>query len=240
VVGRNKENHYPDTGRKNGYSHEAFMTTPIVLWFTALCLQSPADRVEPIIDNQRVAVWDLTWTAAKTQPVHHGHDFITVHVTGGIFETTLPDGTSKTAAMKIGDVEFEAKGTTHRVHKAKGGNPRTIEIELKDYSVTPLANTSGLPNAFPRDGVKKLLENGRVTIWDVTWLPGKPTPMHFHGFDAIAVYLESGALKATTPDGQSVVNEYVPGFTKFNPRNRIHSEALAKGTEERAIVVDLK
>ena len=119
--------------------------------------------------------------------------------------------------------------------------PCSITIaSLKDYSVTPLVNTSGLPDAFPREGVKKLLDNARVTIWDVTWLPGKTTPMHFHGKDAIAVYLEAGALKATTPDGQSVTNEHLPGFTKFNPRDRIHSESLAKGAEERAIVIDLK
>lgn len=53
----------------------------------------------------------------------------------------------------------------------------------------------------------------RCTATNVTWLPGKPTPMHFHGKDAIAVYLETGALKATTAGGQSVVNEYAPGFT---------------------------
>ena len=64
--------------------------------------------------------------------------------------------------------------------------------------------------------------------------------MHFHPFDAIAVYLKAGALKATTPDGRGVVNEYFPGFTKFNPRNRIHSEQLVTGGDERAIVVDLK
>jgi hypothetical protein len=37
-----------------------------------------------------------------------------------------------------------------------------------------------LPPAFPRPGVKKILENERVIVWDCTWTPGVATPMHFH------------------------------------------------------------
>jgi hypothetical protein len=217
------------------------VTPYIVLWLAAFCWQAPVSAAapSPLVENDRVVAWDLTWTA-KAQPIQHQRDFITVHVTEGVFEIHRPDGTSKVISTHPGDIEFDTRGTTHRVTKTTGDPARTIEIEIKDFSVTPLANTSGLPDAFPRVGVKKVLDNDRVTAWDVTWLPGPPTPMHFHGKDAIAVYLETGALKATSPDGQSVVNEYVPGFTKFNPRNRIHSEALAKGARERAIVIDLK
>lgn len=212
---------------------------PIVLWFAAICMTAPPIPSEspatPLVDNQRITTWDVS---SPSQPMRHEHDFITVYVTGGTFQITRPDGTSVTASKNTGDVEFDAKGTMYRAIQPHGA--RRIEIELKDHAVAPLANTSGYPDAFPREGVKKVLDNDRVTIWDVVWLPGKATPMHFHGKDAIAVYLERGALKATTLDGQSVVNEYVPGFTKFNPRNRIHSEELARGDRERAIVIDLK
>ncbi|HLX41931.1 MAG TPA: hypothetical protein VKR43_00780 [Bryobacteraceae bacterium] len=198
---------------------------PIVLWFAAICIQDlvPSGDARPIVDNERVTVWDVTWTA-NTQPIRHQHDFVRVFVTGG------------TSSKKPGDVEFSRMGTA----KKAGSGARTIETELKDHPVAPLPNTSGYPDAFPRPGVKKLIDNSRVTIWDVTWLPGVTTPMHFHGYDAIAVYLQDGALKAVTADGHGVVNEYFPGFTKFNPRNRIHSEQLVTGGSERAIVVDLK
>jgi hypothetical protein len=198
---------------------------PIVLWFAAICTQDPAAPAGggPIIDNERVAIWDTTWTSG-TRPIRHDHAFITIYVTGG------------TSPKKPGDVEFDKKGSALRA----GPGARTIEIELKDHPVSPLPNTSGYPDAFPRPGVKRMLDNDRVTVWDVTWLPGVATPLHYHGYDAIAVYLENGALKATTADGHGVVNEYFPGFTKFNPRNRIHSEQLVTGGSERAIVVDLK
>jgi hypothetical protein len=201
--------------------HETALMTglvPIVLWFAAICIHDPS-TTGPIVDNQRVTIWD----SAHSQPVRHRHDFIRVFVTGG-------------SSHQPGAVEFVPKDAAPRM----GDGARTIEIELKDYTIAPLPTPSGYPPAFPRPNVKNLIDNARFTVWDVTWLPGKATPMHFHGFDAIAVYLESGALKATTPDGQSTVNEYVPGFTKFNPRNRIHSEQLVIGERERAIVVDLK
>jgi hypothetical protein len=88
-----------------------------------------------------------------------------------------------------------------------------------------------------RDRVEGSFHGGAC---EYLWLRAVATPMHFHGKDAIAVYLKNGRLKATAPDGDSVVSEYLPGFTKFNQRNRIHSEQLVTGEDERAIVVDLK
>ena len=66
-----------------------------------------------------------------------------------------------------------------------------------------------------------------------------PTKMHFHDKDVVVVYMENGALKSTTADGQSVTNENSFGLTKFNARNRLHAETLIRG-KGRAIVVEMK
>ena len=63
--------------------------------------------------------------------------------------------------------------------------------------------------------------------------------MHFHDKDVVVVYLEDGALRSTDPAGQSTVNEHYFGFTKFNPRDRVHTEEVVKG-KARAIIVELK
>jgi hypothetical protein len=102
-----------------------------------------------------------------------------------------------------------------------------------------MENKSGYPNAFPRPGSRKILENERVIIWDYTWTTGQPTPMHFHDKDALVVYLKNGALKSTTPDGKSVVNPLTVGKTTFNARDRVHTETLVEG-ESRAIITELK
>jgi hypothetical protein len=116
---------------------------------------------------------------------------------------------------------------------------RGVLIGLKDKRVTPLENKTGHPNAFPRPGVKKVLENDRVIVWDYTWTPGVPTPMHFHDKDVVVTYVADGALKSTTPDGQSTVNEFSAGTIRFNLRDRTHTELLTTG-KARAIITELK
>jgi hypothetical protein len=184
----------------------------------AFPLRAQADP-KPIIDNERVTVWDVTAGKDEAKPIG---DALVIYLTAG-------------ARHKIRDVVFEPKGSAQQ----EDPGSRTIVIDLKDHVVPPLSNTSSHPNAFPRPGVKKVFENGRIVVWDYMWLPDRATPMHFHDKDVVVVYFEDGALKSTTPDGQSVVNEYTFGTTRFNRRDRIHTELLIKGTQH-AVMMELK
>ena len=106
-------------------------------------------------------------------------------------------------------------------------------------SVRPIENKSGFPLAMPREGAKKLLDNAKVTVWDYRWTIGKPTPMHFHDKDVVVMFLEPGDLKSTTAKGESTLNSWKPGTIRFNPRDRVHTEELVRGTQ-RAIIIELK
>lgn len=190
------------------------MTKPVltILLILLPLVQSRAETAKQLIDNNRVTVREVT---DATAPVgSRDHDMVAV------------DLDTKTAV-------FVAKGSTHATPK------HGIVIELKDVSVPPLENKTGYPLAFPRPGVKKIVDNNRVFIWDYTWAPGKPTPMHFHDKEVVVVYLENGQLKSTTLDGKSDVNTLSPGLTRFNAPNRTHTEELVKGSS-RAIIVELK
>jgi hypothetical protein len=178
-----------------------------------LSLGSGVSRAaEPVIDNERITVWDATRALPPAQ-----HDFVAIPFS------------------RKGTAVFGRKGDT-----PPGENgPRTVVIELKDHVLAPIPNETGLPLAFPRPHAKKLLENERVIVWDYAWRPGEPTPMHFHDKDAIAVYETGGSLQSTTPDGQSVVKEVKLGTVTFNPRERSHSEILVSG-HPRAVIIELK
>lgn len=179
-----------------------------ILLFLAILFQGPQTDRKPVIDNERVAVWDVT-DFKTAQPL----DAVVVSVSGSA--AFLPKGTPpKTAG-------------------------RSMVIDLKDHPVPPIANTSGYPLAFPRPGVKKLLENERVIVWDYKWTPGVATPMHFHDKDVVVIFLEDGDLKSTTPDGQAVVTAYTSPTVRFNARGRIHTETLVRG-KQRAIITELK
>jgi hypothetical protein len=202
-----------------------------------LPLLAPAQGHKPIIDNDRVTVWDVTWT--KDQPSFtgaSGHDAVTVYLSGGDFRV----GPSRTVTRKTGDAVFRPKGARpNEIWVGTGAPPRTVEILLKDSDKRPAANTSGNPLAFPRPGATKLIDNNRVLVWDNRWTPGVPTSMHFHDKDVVVTYLEDGDLTSISPDGKTVVNPYKFGLIRFSAGNRSHKEVVSRGTQ-RAIIVELK
>jgi hypothetical protein len=172
---------------------------------------SPGAGVQPSIDNERVTVLD---TMSPLPPAER--DFVAVSVSG------------KPSAL------FGRKGDIPGV-----AGSRTVVIELKDHRVAPIPNNSGFPNAFPRRGARKLLENDRAIVWSYRWHLGEPTPMHFHDKDVVVVFEEDSAIQSTTPDGKSVVNEGKLGDTRFSPRGRTHSELLVRGSAS-AVITELK
>jgi hypothetical protein len=186
---------------------------PTLLLCAILFHPAPQTAAEPAIDNDRVAVWDVTGHVIA-QPL----DAVVVSFSG--------------------NVTFLTKGSTPNVPGApKAG--RSFVIDLKDHPVAPIPNTSGYPLAFPRPGSKKILENDRVIVWDYTWTPGVATPMHFHDKDVVVVFLEDGDLSSTTLDGKVTTNSYTPGTVRFNARDRTHTETLVRG-KQRAIITELK
>ena len=180
-----------------------------ILLFCAMLFQAGLQTaLKPIMENDRVVVWDVT----DSSPAR-AFDAVVVSLSG--------------------NAAFLPKGTPPKIAE------RSILIDLKDHPVSPIENTSGYPLAFPRQGVKKVLENERVIVWECTWISGVATPMHFHDKDVVAVFLEDGDLKSTTPDGQSVVNSHTFGEVGFALRNRAHTEMLVRG-KQRAILTELK
>jgi hypothetical protein len=183
----------------------------IILGISALFFAASSHGAEAVLDNERVAVWDTTGVLPPAQ-----HDFIAVSL------------------AHPGTAYFG-----HLGEKPGKAGERTVIVELKDHVEPPLANTSGLPLAFPRPHVKKLFENGKVVVWDYSWRPNEPSPMHFHDKDTLVVYEATGALQSTTPDGKATVNDNKFGDIRFNRRDRSHTELLVRG-EGHAVITELK
>jgi hypothetical protein len=201
-----------------------------------LPLLASAQSNKPIIDNDRVTVWDVTWsTEAPAFSAAGDHDAVTVYLSGGDFKT--PSGV---VTRQTGEAVFRPKSARRsEAWVGTGAPPRTTEIALKDSEKRSAANTSGNPLAFPRPGTKNLIDNDRVLVWDSRWTPGVPTSMHFHDKDVVVSYLEDGDLTSIAPNGDTVVNPYHFGVIRFTAGNRSHKEILTKGTQ-RAIIVELK
>src|SRR5438552_2641310 len=151
-------------------------TCPTVLVLLGVLTVMPGARLQsgplrPAIDNERVTVWDLK--ASDSEIPMPAHPCVFIHLAPlvvAFFPQCAGEG-------------WDA------------GPAGSVVIELKDHPVAPLANASGVPNAFPRPGAIRRLETNKVIVWDYTWTTGVPTAMHFHDKDVVVVYLEDGALK---------------------------------------------
>ena len=200
----------------------------------------PREGAKQLIDNERVAVWDVTWIKGKpTAMLQNKLDTVTVDLENAAIRVTAGKGKPKAVSFKVGQASFTPKGTSQTEEGTSDPARHAIVVELKDVVVQPLTYNSAFPDAFPREGSIKLLDNKRVTVWDYTWSKGVPTPMHFHPKDVVVVYLMSGEVRSSAIDGSITINKVEPGQARFNARNRTHTEELLKGAS-RAIIVELK
>jgi hypothetical protein len=200
----------------------------------------PRPGARQLIDNERVAVWDVAWEKGKPTPMFQNTlDMVTVDLENAEVRVSGAKGKAKPFTFKVGQAGFLPKGSTQMEEGTSDPARHAIVVELKDVVVQPLTYNSAFPDAFPREGAIKLLNNKRVTVWDYTWTKGVPTPMHFHTKDVVVVYFQSGEVRSSAIDGSITINKVEPGQARFNARNRTHTEELLKGAS-RAIIVELK
>ena len=205
-----------------------------MLAMPVLTLAARADALPPLIDNGRVTVRDVPLSRGQPGPaIRHAGDYVILYVKGGRIRGA--DGKSDDHAS--GSAMTGQGGTTSDT--ALDADAHEVVVELKDSPSNTVPNTTGLPPGFPRPGAKKVFENDKVKVWNYTWLPGKPTPMHFHNTEVVVVYLGNGDIAATTPDGKKTVTHHNPGDIVFNLANRSHSEELVQG-DMSGIMLELK
>src|SRR5262245_52028913 len=102
------------------------------------------------------------------------------------------------------------------------------------------AQTSQLPAAFPREGAKQLIDNERVTVWDVTQEKGKATPMHQHKYDAVGVDLADATVKVTSSDGKTSSQTIRLGQVFSLKKGKAEVQEGTSDKPRHAIVIDLK
>jgi hypothetical protein len=188
----------------------------------------------PVIENSRVTIHNIDLPqGAAAVTLKHDHPYVTMFLVGGEVRTN-----GKVETYKAGDAVYRPAGS--ETDQAVAGQPRLVVVDLNETRPpAPLANTTGYPLAFPRPGVKKVLENDRMIVWNYAWQPGKPTPMHFHDKDVVVIYRDGGTLDSVTPDGKHAVTPHHFGEIRFNMGNRSHYELLTQGAQS-AIMMELK
>lgn len=114
-------------------------------------------------------------------------------------------------------------------------------MSVKTLAFVLLLAPQSYPPPFPRDGATKVLENESVVVWDVTWVKGKPTPMHQHPVDVVGVTLVPGTVRVTLPDGSTRESQLdSAGAVSSGGKGLIHMEEGTSDVPRRAILIELK
>jgi len=211
-----------------------YMAVPFVLLVT-----SASAATDKVIDNERVAVWDLKLASNESAPSTPAEfDTITVFLEGGTIRTKRADGSVTIATRGFGDAVFTPKGTG-AVDTAMSGPAHEVVIALKGAAMGSNPGPDGLPNAFPRAGSQKMFENDRVVVSRFSWTPGVAVPMHHHDKDTVMVFRYDGPIRSTGPDGKSEILDFRKDQITFSKAGRNHTELLA-GERQSAVMTELK
>ena len=215
----------------------------IVLLLSALALQASAGTSftpAPVIENERVTVWDLTLAEGESgPPTPHEHDAVIMFLEGARIRTIDGHGNSTLNTRKFGDAVFVPKGTDATDKVISGGPAFEIVIALKDFTPPTFTVSADYPKAFPRAGSVMALDEPRFTVWRYDWSAGVPTPMHVHDKDFVVAFRYNATQRLVGPDGSTRTNTVTAGDTFFRERGLTHSEEFPNDPQS-ALFLELK
>jgi quercetin dioxygenase-like cupin family protein len=206
-----------------------------------LPLAFPRAGATKILENDRVIVWDVQLQKGQRAAMHiHPYDIVSVTVVAGAQQDNGADGVTEDRMFKMGDVRFTPKGRTHFEVGLTDPPRRAIVTELKPVAPGAAQTASKYPPAYPREGARKILENDRVILWDVTLENSRRTEMHNHPYDFMSVTLTPGAIRDVGLDGAIEQRQFEVGQVRFQNKGRIHADEGASVVPRRSIVIEFK
>jgi hypothetical protein len=91
----------------------------------------PRPGSKKLFENDRVIVWDSTWTPGVATPMHfHDKDVVVVFLEDGDLKSTTPDGKESVNKYTAGTVRFNKRDRVH-TETLINGKQRAIITELK-------------------------------------------------------------------------------------------------------------
>ena len=103
-----------------------------------------------------------------------------------------------------------------------------------------LVLAQGYPPAFPRANATKLIDTERITVWDIVWPKGQPSPLHRHVYDQVGTYYQAGGRIITNLDGTKRSSTTAIGALSTTRRGTTHVEEGATDPPLGAVFIELK
>jgi quercetin dioxygenase-like cupin family protein len=92
----------------------------------------PRNGATKALENERVAVWDVTWIQGQQIPRRQqSRDAVVIFLKGGVIRQSPEGAAVSDTRRNVGDVLFVPAGTDLPSEEATQGPPRAVFIELK-------------------------------------------------------------------------------------------------------------
>jgi len=178
----------------------------------------PRPGTTTILENDAVAVWNVSWLKQK-YPLHtHRYDLVGISYAEGDRIITQGDAPGRLVPTKAWVFQTNRAGVTHVEEGASDPPMRAVLIEIKSQAPRQDA-------AQPADGLRQVSgapawENNRAAAWLV--MGGSSLPTHRHSGDAVELIFDGASPRAT-----------------FVPAGTVHA-GPAPGPDARAYVFEIK
>lgn len=188
----------------------------VLLLFTVFAAQTPQypppfprPGTTALLENDAVAVWNVSWLKQQ-YPLHtHRYDLIGVSFVEGDRIITQGNAPGRLVTTRAWEFQTNRANVTHVEEGASDPPMRAVLIEVKSAAPRPAATE-------PADGLRQVAgtpawENNRAAAWIV--MSGSSAPMHRHVGDAVELVFEGAAPtpKATFVPAGTVHTGPTPG-----------------------------
>jgi hypothetical protein len=178
----------------------------------------PRPGTTKLLENDAVAVWNVSWLKQK-YPLHtHRYDLVGISYAEGDRIITQGDGPGRLVPTKAWAFQTNRAGVTHVEEGASDPPMRAVLIEVK--SAAPREGRTEPPDGLRQVAGAPAWENNRAAAWLVTG--GSSIPSHRHIGDAVELVFDSTAPKAT-----------------FVPAGTVHA-GPAPAADARAYIFEMK
>ena len=176
-----------------GLSDVLLLTMLVAGQATPLPPPFPRPGTTQLLENDVVAVWNVSWLKQQ-YPLHtHRYDLVGISYAEGDRIITQGAGPGRLVNTKTWVFQTNRANVTHVEEGASDPPMRAVLIEVKPPAPRPAA-------VEPADGLRQVAgapawENNRAAAWLV--MPGSSAPTHRHVGDAIELLFDGSTPKAT-------------------------------------------
>lgn len=198
------------------------------------------DIYKMIAENDQLRAFEVTFAPGAKIGLHQHPDHVAYAVTAGKLTVTGQDGKAQELELKAGEGMF-IPAQAHSAENKTDKEIKALVVELRGPSKNPAPKGKDPLKAGPKM-YKKIFENEKVRLLEVTFKKGAKIPEHVHP-DHFNYVAEAGQLEVTSVGAEGKKEkqklDLTVGQGLFLPAGA-HAARNSGKTQLRVVVLELK